>query len=190
MDSVWEVGGADVSWTKPKKSRKWLRTVLETAAKVNVSNKFEALSEVEIFGIDGQEMTREAHVEFNEADVRKPLASASRVAKAGNGIWLDAHGGYIENLKTGEKMQVRARNDVYVFDIEMDDGSTDVVTLDSGAGVSVWPKGRHAGKARMTPKKSGVGMVAANGTKIDHYGQRKVTFKGVKADASSFLRRT
>ena len=163
---------------------------MQTLAKVDVSNKFKALSEVEVLGMDGQEMTRDAHVEFNEADVRKPLASASRVAKAGNGIWLDAHGGYIENLKTGEKIQVRVRNNVYVFDIEMDDGSKDVVTLDSGAGVSVWPKGRHAGNAKMTPKKNGVGMVAANGTKIDHYGQRKVSFKGVKGDASSFRRRT
>ena len=43
--------------------------------------------------IDGQEMTRMAQLEFNEADVRKPLASARLVAKAGNGIWLEADGG-------------------------------------------------------------------------------------------------
>ena len=140
---------------------------------------FQASNEVN--SIDGREMTRMAQLEFNEADVRKPLASARFVAKAGNGIWLDADGGYIENLSTGERMAVRVLNDVYVFDVELDDDTRDVVTLDSGAGCSVWPKGRHAGKSKMQPRKKGVGMVAANGTPIQHYGQRKVCFKGVKA---------
>jgi hypothetical protein len=38
----------------------------------------------------------------------------------------------------------------------------------------------------MTPKKKGVGMVAANGTPIEHYGQRKVSFRGIKAAKSGF----
>ena len=42
-----------------------------------------------------------------KADVRKPLASVVRVAKAGIGIWLEAHGVYIENLATKERMEVR-----------------------------------------------------------------------------------
>ena len=40
----------------------------------------------------------------------------------------------------------------------------------------------------LLPKKKGIGMVAANGTRIEHYGQRKVSFKGVKADMSVFAR--
>eukprot|EP00974_Lingulodinium_polyedra_P067825 6565683-Lingulodinium_polyedra.AAC.1 len=101
---------------------------------MEVHNKFQELAEVG--SIDGQEMTRMAQLEFNEADVRKPLASARSVAKAGNGIWLEADGGFIENLATGEKMSVRVVNDVYVFDVELDDDTKDVVTLDSGAGCS------------------------------------------------------
>ena len=153
-----------------------------------LGNRFQELAEIN--HIDGKEMTRTAELEFNEADVRKPLASARFVAKAGNGIWLDATGGYIENLATGEKMAVRVVNDVYVFDVELDDDTHDVVTLDSGAGCSVWPKGRHAGRAKMQPKKAGVGMVAANGTPIEHYGQRKICFKGVKAESPVFSGRT
>ena len=122
-----------------------------------------------------------AQLEFNEADVRKPLASASFVAKAGNGIWLEADGGYIENLESGERMALKVVNDVYVFDVELDDGATDTVTLDLGAGCSVWPHGRHAGSATMTEKRKRIGMVVANGTPIKHYGQRRVCFKGVKA---------
>ena len=158
-------------------------------SQIKTHNKFHALENseaVEVNELGSKEMTRMAQLEFNEADVRNPLASARFVAKAGNGIWLEANGGYIENLESGERMAVKIVNDVYVFDVELDDGSTDVVTLDSGAGCSVWPHGRHAGTSKMTEKKKCVGMVAANGTPIKHYGQRKVNFKGAKAAESGF----
>ena len=48
-------------------------------------------------GADDEKLTREAQLKFCEADVRKPLASAVRVAKAINNIWLEANGGYIVN---------------------------------------------------------------------------------------------
>ena len=67
----------------------------------------------------------------------------------------------------------------------------EVITLDSGAGCNVWPRGRSGGNSTLTPKKPGIGMVVANGTKIEHYGQRKVQFKGIQPDeASAFHRRT
>ena len=147
-------------------------------------------ADVEVSHVEGKAMTREAQIEFNEADVRKPLASAMLVTKAGNGIWLDANGGYIQNLQTNECMEVRIENGVYVSDIELDDETEDVITLDSGAGCSVWPAGRHAGSAKMLPKKRGVGMVAANSTPIAHQGQRQVRFRGVKLDKPDFARRT
>ena len=86
-------------------------------------------------------------------------------------------------------MAVRVINDVYVFDVEFDDQSKDVVTLDSGAGCSVWPRGRHAGIAKMEAKKPCVGMIAANGTPIEHFGQRRIRFRGVKAETSGSSRR-
>lgn len=182
VESVWTIGEVSVQGDDGNHHAK-----KEDVEKGEIWNKSEVLAEPsgyepnpdkpeemkDIGMIDGKEMTRQAQLEFNEANVRKPLASARFVAKAGNGIWLEENGGYIENLATGEKMAVRVVNDVYVFDIEMDDGSADVVTLDSGAGCSVWPKGRHAGKSTMTARKKGVGMVAANGTPIEHYGQRR-----------------
>ena len=137
-----------------------------------------------ICGVDGKDFTREAQLEFCEADVRKPLVSAVRVAKAGNGMWLDAHGGYVVNLATEERMEVRVENGVYVMDVQYDDETVDVFTLDSGAGCNVWPKGRRAGKSsELLPKKAGVGMVAANNTPIGYYGQRRVRFRGVRADS-------
>jgi hypothetical protein len=119
-------------------------------------------------------------MEFNGADVRIPLASAACVAKAGNGMWLDENGGYIQNKKTGECMMVRIENGTYIVEVELDDGEAATVTLDSGAGCNVWPKGKAAGTSKVMPKKSGVNMVAANGTQIGHYGQRQVRFRGIQ----------
>lgn len=207
VESVWVVGEVSVneenSWKTVGKKGRWshknepqgraTRGLSKTAEAPRwCRNKFQALSEdreVEIANIAEKTMTREAELEFNEADVRKPLASARFVAKAGNGIWLEENGGYIDNLGTGERMKLRVADDVYVFDVELDDATKDVVTLDSGAGCSVWPKGRHAGTARMLPKRKGIGMVAANGTPIGHYGQRRVRFRGVKDETADFRRR-
>ena len=138
-----------------------------------------------VCGVDDEKLTREAELQFCEADVRKPLASVVRVAKAENGIWLEAHGGYIENLATKERMEVREENGVHVMDVQFGDETFDVITLDSGAGCTVWPKGRRAGKtSKLLPKEAGAGMVAASGTPIEYHGQRQVRFRGVRTNSS------
>ena len=50
------------------------------------------------------------------------------------------------------------------------------VALDSGAGVSVWPKD-WKNKAKMEDKKPGLKMVAASGTTIENLGQKVIQFK-------------
>jgi hypothetical protein len=187
LDSVWMIGQVEAVWSEVvrRKSRK-------TAARRSKkwTGAFSRISEEPKFigNVNGPKMTRGAQIEFNEADVRKPLASARWVAKAGNGIWLEENGGYIQNLATGEKMSVRVVNDVYVFDVELDDKTKDVITLDSGAGCSVWPRGRHSGTSKMSPG-GGCKMIAANGSPIEHYGQRRVSFKGIQAEPAIFGRR-
>ena len=94
LDSVWMTGEIckenvehkSDEWEKPKKKRSPFKGTVLTAGAVDGNA-------LDIGGIDGNEMTREAHIEFNEADVRKPLASARFVARAGNGIWLEENGG-------------------------------------------------------------------------------------------------
>ena len=113
--------------------------------------------------------------------MRKPLAFAVRVAKAGNGICLDANGRYIVNLATKERMEVREENGVYVMDVQFDDDTVDAIALDTGAGCNVWPRGRRAGRSsKLLHKKSGVWMVAASGTSIEYHGQRCVRFRGIR----------
>ena len=170
VETVWMIGNVEVqkiqATVAPHKRPRGGHTLASLA--------------VDVCAIDGQAMTREAAMEFNEADVRKPLALAACVAKAGNGMWLDANGGYIQNMKTGECMVVQIENGTYVFDVELDNGDMAKVTLGAGDGCNVWPKGKAAGKSKVMPKKSGVNMVAANGTQIGHYGQRQVEFRGIQ----------
>jgi hypothetical protein len=103
------------------------------------------------------------------------------VVKAGNRIVPGEDGGYIENKKTGEMIEVREEKDTYVFDIQIEDGDMVMVTLGSGAGCNVWPKGKRAGRSVLELRKKGIKMMAANGTEIKHYGQRTVQFRGIEA---------
>ena len=43
-------------------------------------------------------------------------------------------------------MKVRDDNSVHVTDVQFDDESVDVITLNSGAGCNEWPKGGRSGR--------------------------------------------
>ena len=128
-------------------------------------------------------LTRPSTMTFNVAGVCKPLVSAVRVVEAGNRIVMDSNGSYVENKRTGEKMQLRSKKGVFVFDVKYQDGDTGEITLDSGAGVSVWPKDHKRNLISLGPKKEGLKLVAANGTAIENVGQAKVIFQGVAPTA-------
>jgi hypothetical protein len=127
--------------------------------------------------------TRESGLIFNVADVAKPLASAVKVCEAGNRVVLDPEPGqsYVENIASGERMKLTKENGTFVFEVMFsDDGTMGKITLDSGAGVSVWPKGMKP-NLELLPKDEGLKMIAANGTKIANYGKKVVKFKGLQA---------
>ena len=128
----------------------------------------------------GEAWTRLSSMTFNIAGVCKPLASAAKVVSMGNRVVLDPDPtkSCIENVKTGEKMRLREQKGVYVFDVKYRCGEEGTITLDSGAGVSVWPKEWAQYATETGPKKPGLKMVAANGTPIENVGQAKVVFKG------------
>ena len=74
--------------------------------------------------------TSEGHkrkIDFEVAEVTKPLASFSKITKAGHRIILDndvGQGGYIENKTTGERTALYIENDVYLFDLYVDVGAS------------------------------------------------------------------
>ena len=84
---------------------------------------------------------------------------------------------YIVNLTTGEKMAVRIDKGTFVFDVEFSEGESGAITLDSGAGVNVWPKNKLS-NIPMMQKKKGLKLVAANGTDIQNFGQKVIKFRG------------
>ena len=95
--------------------------------------------------VKAEKLTRASAMKFNEANVRRPLASAVQVAKAGNLVVLDEEGGYIENKQTKQRMKVWIDKDTSFFDVQFEGGEAMAVTLDSGACCSVWPRGWYAG---------------------------------------------
>ena len=70
-----------------------------------------------------------------------------------------------------------------MFDVVYEQtGETDVATVDSGAGVSVWPKNKMP-ELRLESKQKGLKMVAANGSAIENFGQKTVAFRGKEISA-------
>ena len=136
----------------------------------------------EVHACDKHKWTRPSSMTFNVASVTKPLASAAQVVASGNRIVLDPRPeeSFVENVRTGERMRLREQKGVYVFDVRYHDGEEGTITLDSGAGVSVWPKDMADYAAETLPKKPKLKMVAANGTPIENYGRAKVVLRGRK----------
>ena len=139
LGGVWMVDEYEneKTWVMVKDKR--LAKSVNAKQNVEVRNRFEVLA---VETNKDRKMTRTSAIEFNVAEVRKPLASAARMVKSGNRVVLDQDGSFIENKSTGERMEVRVKDETFVFDVELTNGESEVITLDSGAGVHVWPRGR------------------------------------------------
>ena len=197
MSNVWVIGQVttkldndDRDFSKQKNKRRprfgmyMPRAKTSQASRIVTKNRYQDLCVdyvAEICEVEGQKLTRQSAMKFNEAKVKKPLASAVSVTRAGNRVVLDESGSYIENKQTLERMELRVENETYVYDVQLEDGSMTTITLDSGAGCNVWPRGKYSGSGTLTAKKPGMRMIAANGTEIEYDGQRVVQFRGVEA---------
>ena len=194
VGGVWMIGQVEAVWGEKKK-----RVRARRSPAVEVKNRFESLSDPVVVGaedfhpeevtiaeveVSEKEFTRPSGMVFHVADVAKPLAAAVKVCEAGNRVVLDTSEpdlSYVENILTGERMKLTVDRGTFVFEVKyLDDGQEGQITLDSGAGVSVWPK-KMKPNLKTLPKKEGLRMVAANGTKIENYGQKLVTFTGLKS---------
>jgi hypothetical protein len=94
---------------------------------------------------------------------------------------LENRDSYIENLATGERMKVVVKDETFVFDVTYENDEQGTITLDSGAGVNVWPKSSHV-PGRNLPKKEGLRMCAANGSEILNLGRKVISFRGRTAE--------
>ena len=65
--------------------------------------------------------------DFQRTTVKKPLASVRRIVEKGNRVTFDESGGFIENIKTGKKVNIIHNNGTYAIEVEYmveDDEST------------------------------------------------------------------
>jgi hypothetical protein len=72
-------------------------------------------------------------------------------------------------------MKLRVERGTYVFDVRYNNGEHGSITLDSGAGVNVWPEGMLE-DIPLRPPEPGLKMTAANGTEIPNLGCKVVEF--------------
>ena len=66
-----------------------------------------------------------------------------------------------------------------MFDVVLADGTKTVVALDRGVGVCVWPE-TWKNEAKLEERVVGLSIVAANGTEIQHLGQKVIRLKAVR----------
>ena len=133
---------------------------------------------VDIMVIDpAMPLTRLSAIGFNVADLRKPLASAVKMVRCGNRVVLDEERSFTMNKVTGECMEIRVKDETFVFDVQYENGEQGTITLDSGAGDHVWPKGQ-LNDVPILPRKKGLRMCAANGSEIKNHGRKLIKFRG------------
>jgi hypothetical protein len=132
--------------------------------------------------------TRRAAMKFHVARVQRPLASAVKVVEAGNRIVMEKGKAFIENMQTKKVMPLRVDRGTYVFDVRYNNGEDGTITLDSGAGVNVWPE-HLLPNLPMSPPEPGLKMTAANGTEIPSKGTKTVEFVGREVVASPVFSR-
>ena len=134
---------------------------------------------------------KKAAMKFHVAKVQRPLASAVKVVEAGNKIVMTKSAAYIENEVTGDCIPLRVERGTFVFDVEYKGGKDGTITLDSGAGVNVWPE-HLLPEVPLMPAEAGLRMTAANGTEIPCRGVKIVEFTGKEVaseGAPGFTRR-
>jgi hypothetical protein len=179
VSGVWMIGAVDAT-EEVDEEKEWKEKKKKTK---NVKEVF-----VNHVAAEAKKLTRQSGMCFHVARVQKPLASAAKVVAAGNRIVMVPDGGesFIENIASGERLAMRVERGTYVFDVEYEDGEEGSITLDSGAGVNVWPMNLQK-KVPMMAKQKGLKMMAANGTEIENMGRKMIKFRGV---APVFTRRT
>ena len=97
LGGVWMVGAVDEyedenAWVMVKDE--WLATGFNVKQDVEVQNRFEVLM---VETGKGRKMSCTCAIEFNVAEVVKPLASAARTVKSGNLVVLNQDGSFVEN---------------------------------------------------------------------------------------------
>ena len=113
---------------------------------------------------------------FQVTSVNKPLLSVKRVTEKGNHVSFGPkpEDNFIVNKKTGDKIALRSNGKgSFLMDVNFENGGKISITLDSGAEESVCPK-EWGSQFGLKAADMWLNFKGANGSKIDHFGQRSV----------------
>ena len=80
---------------------------------------------------DGHEIAFKAQV----TDVHRPLMSVSRICDKGNRVVFEDHGGYIESMTTGDKIQIHRDRNVYRLQVSVPESGF----MRQGVGKATYP---------------------------------------------------
>ena len=105
------VGPKDLPHIPVGPSRKHIQYTMANGHKTSNRGEQHVMAVTE----DGHEIAFKAQV----TDVHRPLMSVSRICDKGNRVVFESHGGYIESLTTGEKIQVRRDRNVYRLQVNV-----------------------------------------------------------------------
>ena len=172
VESVWDIGNVEVKWrTADAETSKEIdlnRGTRQVCLKVRCA-RAELVAGSWLSGVRKIARTMAESVLFVEWMMRNPHGSAVEVLRSGCAQTFSVSRalqgrqrhvarhdwGYMMNLVTKERMEARGRTwRSYVMDVQFDDVTVDVITLDSGARCDVWPRGRRAGRnSKLLPKK-------------------------------------
>ncbi len=133
---------------------------------------------MEVMAVDpAKPLTRLSFIEFTVADVKKPLASAEKTVRKNNRVALDTEGSFFMNKKTESYMELKIHDETFVLEVQDDRTEQGTITLDSGAGVNLWPK-EQTTEIPMLLKKLGLRVCAANGAEIANHCRKIGEFRG------------
>ena len=120
--------------------------------------------------------TKVMSLNFQVADVQKPLIAVRRIAENGNHVAFGpgSEDNYILSKTTGEKLMLRPNGKgSYLMDVCFVGGGRAEITVDSGAEESVCPWDWGSGFA-IKPASKWMTFKSASGDIINHYGTREV----------------
>ena len=118
-------------------------------------------------------------VDFQVAEVKKPLMSVKRICENGNRVCFgpSEEDNYVVNVTTNKKVALRPNGKgSYLLDAKFKGGEDISVVVDSGAEENVCPVwwGQQFG---LSEPKAWLNFSGANGARIPHYGRRAVVME-------------
>ena len=113
-------------------------------------------------------------LQFQVADVKKPLMAGKRIVENGNRVVFSEGGSYIINDLTGDKLKLRENGrGSYLMDVEFVGGGKGAINANSGVEEGVCPR-EWGDRFRINEGVEKLKLRGANGGEIKHYGERDV----------------